>query len=145
MSRERQIAVLKGISGFTVIEVLAALAVFGIVAAGLAANTMAVVRSNRVSNGLSVATTLAQDQIEQLRALDPDSNPAVLAAGTHADPNNPITVAGAPGGRYSRQWSVTRDSPVPGLSTVAVTVSWSDGPQRTVRVMAYVCQRSTCG
>jgi prepilin-type N-terminal cleavage/methylation domain-containing protein len=145
MSKERHTALVKGASGFTIIEVAAALAVFGIVAAGLAANTISVVRSNRVSNGLSVATTLAQDQVEQLRALDPDTNPAALAAGTHADPNNPITVAGAPGGQYSRQWSVTRNSPVPGLSTVTVTVSWSDGPQRTVRVMAYVCQRSSCG
>ncbi len=145
MSRKQPTAVVQRTSGFTLVEVLAALAVFGIVAAGLAANTMAVVRSNRVSNELSMATTLAQDQVEQLRALDPDTNPAVLAAGTHADPNNPITVGGAPGGQFARQWSVTRDSPVPGLSTVTVSVSWSDGPQRTVQVIAYVCQRSTCG
>ena len=132
-------------SGFTIVEVVAALGIFGIVAAGLAANTIAVVSSNRTSKGLSVATTLAQDQIEQLRALDPDTNPPALSAGNHADANNPITAIGASGGTFTRQWTVTRDSPVPGLSTVAVSVSWTDGATRTVRLTTYVCQTPTCG
>jgi type II secretory pathway pseudopilin PulG len=132
--------------GFTIIEVAAALTFFGLVAAGVAANTVAVVRNNRTSSGLSSAVTLAQDEIEQLRALDPDTNPAVLTAGAHADPNNPITIAGTAGGQYVRQWTVTRNSPAPGLSTVVVSVSWTDAAvTRTVQVTAYVCQRSTCG
>lgn len=145
MKPGRETAHARSASGFTIIEVAASLSVFGIIAAGLVANTVAVVQSNRVSNGLSVATTLAQDQIEQLRALDPDINPAALAAGTHADPNNPITMAGVTGGKFTRQWSVTRDSPMPGLSTVAVTVSWSDGAARSVRLTTYACHTSTCG
>ncbi len=130
--------------GFTLVEVLAALAIFGIVSAGLALNSVAAVRHNRVSHALSAATALAQDQIEQLRALDPNTNPAALTAGTHTDAANPITALGTPGGRFTRQWAVTRDSPIAGTATVLVTVSWTDGTLRSVRLWAYVCQSSGC-
>ncbi len=132
-------------AGFTIVEVTAALGVFGIVAAGLAANTLAVVRSNRISSARSAATALAQDQIEQLRALDPSAAPPQLVAGTHSDDKNPLTALGASGGTFTRQWTVTRDSPAPGLSTVVVSVSWADGATRSVRLSAYVCQTVTCG
>ncbi len=131
-------------NGFTLVEVLAALALFGIVSAGLALNSVAAVRHNRVSHALSAATALAQDQIEQLRALDPNTNPPALAAGTHSDAANPITALGTPGGRFMRQWSVTRDSPITGTATVVVTVSWTDGTPRSVLLWAYVCESSGC-
>jgi type II secretory pathway pseudopilin PulG len=121
------------------------MAIFGIVAAGLAVNTVAVVRANRVSNSLSIATMLAQDEIEQLRALDPEANPDALAAGTHTDANNPLTPTGAAGGRYTRQWTVTRNSPLSGLATVVVSVSWADGSTRTLRMSALVCLTEACG
>jgi prepilin-type N-terminal cleavage/methylation domain-containing protein len=142
--RERVRSLRNGAPGFTMIEVLVALALFGIVGGGLVANSVAAVRHNRVSHGLSAATALAQDQLEQLRALDPTTNPAALAAGTHADPDNPITALGGPWGTFTRQWTVTRDSPVAGASTVSVTVSWTDGVTRTVRLRAYVCQAAGC-
>ncbi len=144
MSTRKKSFLIGRAGGFTMVEVTATLGVFGIVAAGLVANTIAVVRSNRVSNALSVATTLAQDQIEQLRALDPSTNPPALRAGDHDDPNN-RTASGAPRGPFMRRWSVIRDSPAPGLSTVTVAVSWTDGATRTVRLTAYVCQTPTCG
>jgi prepilin-type N-terminal cleavage/methylation domain-containing protein len=131
-------------AGFTLLEVLGALAVFGVVAAGLAANVVSVVKWNRTSHGVSVATLLAQDLVEQLRALDPSANPAALTAGTHTDGNNPLTPSGVAGGRYTRTWTVTRDSPAPALSTVVVSVSWTDGATRTVRVTALLCQTPTC-
>lgn len=130
--------------GFTVIETLAALAIFGIVAAGLAANSVAAARYNRISRNLSVATALAQDQLEQLRALDPSTNPAALTGGVHSDPNNPIAATGGRGGPFTREWTVTRDVPARGVSIVIVAVSWSDGATRTVRMVAYVCQTLTC-
>jgi type II secretory pathway pseudopilin PulG len=135
----------RGTAGFTVLEVTATLVLFGIVAAGLAANTIAVVRNNRNSKNLSVATTLAQDQIEQLLALDPETNPSALAAGAHTDTSGQSSGwGGSSGNKFTRQWTVTRDSPAPGLSTVAVSVSWTDGSTRAVRLTTYVCQTSTC-
>jgi type II secretory pathway pseudopilin PulG len=131
-------------AAFTLLEVLGALAVFGVVAAGLAANTVSVVKWNRTSHSVSVATMLAQDLVEQLRALDPSANPAALTAGTHTDANNPLKPNGTVGGRYVRTWTVTRDAPAPALSTVVVSVSWTDGTTRTVRVTALLCQTPTC-
>ena len=84
------------------------------------------------------------DGLEQLRALDPSTNPAALTAGSHFDANYMITATGAAGGKFLRQWTVTRDSPAPGLSTVAVSVTWTDGSTRTVRVTGFVCQSLTC-
>jgi prepilin-type N-terminal cleavage/methylation domain-containing protein len=138
-------SLLRAQAGFSLIEVVASLAIFGLIAAGLAANTIAVVRANRISNALSVATALAQDEVEQLRALDPAANPPALVAGTHTDPNNPLTATGATGGLYSREWVVTRDIPIPGLSTVLVSVSWADGEMRTLHMSALLCQSATCG
>ena len=130
--------------GFTVIEVLAALTIFAIVAAGLAANSVASIRSNRSSRNLSAASELAQDKMEQLRALDPAANPADLTAGGHSDPANPLNEFGASGGRYTRTWTVTRNSPAAGLSTVVITVSWEESGTRTVRLAGYACQSRTC-
>lgn len=135
---------LRGTVGFTLVEVMASLAVFGIGAAGLVGVSIGVVRYNRVSHGLSIATALAQDEIEQLRALDPSTNPAALTVGTHQDANNPITSVGTSGGRFTRSWSVTRNAPVPGIATVIVNVAWTDGVPYNVQLLTYCCQSTTC-
>jgi len=131
-------------AGFGVIEVLASLAVFAIVAAGLAANSVASVRANRVSREISVAATLAQDKMEALRSLDPAANPPDLTTGSHVDPNNPLTAFGGAGGFFTRVWTVTRNSPSTGMYTVVVTVSWGDGGSRQTRVVGYVCPSKAC-
>jgi Tfp pilus assembly protein PilV len=130
--------------GVSVVEVLASVAVFGIIAAGLAVNSVSVIRSNRISRDLSGGAALAQGKVEQLRALDPAANPADLSAGTHFDAANPLNGYGQAGGIYTRQWTVTRDTPAPGLATVVVTVSFHEEVARSMRVVAFVCQSSTC-
>ncbi len=131
-------------AGFSVLEVLAGISIFSLVAAGLAANSIAAIKSNRISRGLSVAATLAQDKLEQLRALDPSTNPADLTAGFHADPSNPLSATGQTGGPYTRRWTVTADTPSLGLATVVVTVSWTEGATRTVRMVGYLCSSQAC-
>jgi type II secretory pathway pseudopilin PulG len=131
-------------TGLSVIEVMGALTVFGIVAAGLAANTVGSIRANRISRDISAAAALAHDKMEELRTLDPALNPADLTAGTKYDPNNPVTAAGIAGGPFTRKWTVTRNTPVNGLSRVVIEVSWTDGTERTMRVVAYVCQSRVC-
>jgi type IV pilus assembly protein PilV len=136
----------RGALGFTIIEVLAALTIFAIGSAGLVAATVGAVRYNRASGAFSSATALAQDLVEQLRALDPSTNPAALTAGTHTDANNLMTALGvqSPAGVFTRQWTATRDAPIAGISTVMVSVSWTDGTTRTVRLWTYVCQITGC-
>jgi prepilin-type N-terminal cleavage/methylation domain-containing protein len=131
-------------AGFTVLEVLASLSIFAIIAAGLAANSIAAVRANRTSRAVSVAGALAQDKMESLRASDPSTNPADLTVGSHNDPNNPLTATGQTGGRFNRQWTVTANTPSVGLYTVVVTVTWNDRGSRSVRVVGYVCPSQAC-
>lgn len=103
--------------GFTLVEMMIALLVFGIGIVALAQSLPNGVRVRDHARRLSVATSLAQEQIERLRAL-PDEH-ADLGAGDHTDPENPIN------GAYRRQWSVQADSPIPGMRRLTVTVSFT--------------------
>ena len=130
--------------GYSLTEVLVAVTLFSIVATGLGTTTVTSTRSNKTGKNLAAAATLVQDTIEQLRTLDPDTNPAALTAGTHNDPLNPINAAGDTNGWFTRTWTVTRDTPARGLSRVVVTVSWSGGPSNAATGVTYICTNSTC-
>lgn len=131
-------------SGSSLIEVLAAVAIFAIIAAGAAAGTISTIRGNAASRNTSAAAALIHDKIEQLRALDPAATPADLGAGLHEDPANPLNELGQRGGIYARAWTVTAGSPRQGLAVVRVTVTWNDGSPRVLSSATYVCQTATC-
>lgn len=131
--------------GFTLIEVLAAVAIFAIIAAGTGVATMATIRGNAASRDTTAAAALVHDMIEQLRALDPAASPPDLTPGDHDDPRNPLTALGGTGGRYWRSWRVNPNSPRAGLSEVVVTVTWNDhGHRMTLQSGTYVCRSATC-
>ena len=131
-------------AGFSLMEVLVSIGLFSIVAAGLAATTVGTTRRNNTSKNLVAASALIHDKVEQLRSFDPDTNPADLRTGTHDDPANPITATGAAGGRFTRSWVVSRDTPATGLATVVVTVSWSANSTQSVSGVTYVCTSRIC-
>ena len=130
--------------GMSLIEVLAAVTIFAIIAAGAAVGTITTIKGNTASRSVTAAAALIHDKMEQLRALAPAANPADLRAGEHTDPNNPLTELGVRGGRYQRTWTVTANSPRRGLSEVVVTVTWNDGVRRVLRSATYVCRSATC-
>lgn len=134
----------RGNNGFAMLEVLAAVTLFAIVATGLAATTIGTVGANNVSRQAAAATALMHDKMEQLRALDPATNPADLAAGSHSDPLNPLTPTGQGQGTYTRTWTVTANTPKTGLAQIAVTVSWKSPAARSITAATYVCQTATC-
>jgi type IV pilus assembly protein PilV len=103
--------------GFTLVELMIALLVFGIGIVALAQSLPNGVRVRDRARRMSVATNLAQQQVERLRALP--ENHADLAAGSHADPLNPIR------GAYRRRWSIQDDTPISGMRRVVVTVSFT--------------------
>lgn len=135
----------KNQAGFSLLEVLSSMAVFAIAAAGLASTTVTTTRSNTSARAATVASFLIHDKVEELRSLDPATNPADFVAGTHYDANNPMTAAGTAGGAYTRSWQVIPNSPAPGLAEVVVVVSWNtpDGT-RTLRASTFICRTVTC-
>jgi prepilin-type N-terminal cleavage/methylation domain-containing protein len=130
--------------GSTLIEVLAGVSVFAIIAAGAAAGTIATIRGNTASRDVTAAAALIHDKLEQLRALDPAANPADLTAGAHHDALNPINELAQRGGVFKRTWTVAANSPRRGLAEVKVTVTWSDPVPRTLSSATYVCLTRTC-
>jgi prepilin-type N-terminal cleavage/methylation domain-containing protein len=121
-------------AGYTLHEILIAMALISIGVLGLAINTSGVIQGNYRSGTLTVATNLAQDKIEELKArttltnvnncssLNPVSEPA----------ETNITSVGAPGGIFDRCWSIEDSVFGAGLKQVDVTVSWSGYEQRRV-------------
>ena len=130
--------------GFSTLEVLVGLALFAVVAAGLAVASVGATRANSTSNSISVASALIYDKIEQLRALDPSANPADIAPGEHADAANPMTPLGMPGGQFTRTWLITPNTPRAGLSEAVVTVTWSESAPRGARGVTYICSSASC-
>jgi prepilin-type N-terminal cleavage/methylation domain-containing protein len=132
--------------GFSIIEVLVALAIFTIGILGVAAMQLASVKGNTSGRGVTDITTWAADKIEDLISL-PYSDP-LLTAGTHSlatdlsfetdgidnnfdglidetGENGPLTVS----------WFVTDDTPVNATKTISVTVNHSGpGVRKTVTI-----------
>jgi prepilin-type N-terminal cleavage/methylation domain-containing protein len=126
----------KGLSsrGFSLPEVLIALAVFGIASTGLVATALLNVRSNRVSNEISEATTLAQSWLEYVRS-QTITDTGSTACPTGGTPPSVPSPYGTPTCTLG-----TAASPVAGTRLVTVTVSWSepDTGSRSVTLQSYV-------
>ena len=141
--------------GFTLAEVLVALAIFVIVGLAMLQLSSTVYYREALHRETLAATALAQSQVEELlrvafddsRLFDPDGGGDVGAdAGSdlktfrdpdHADPNNPLDAEGGTAGprKFTLVWNVGADTPLAGLKTVTVLVGWRDsrGQQQIVR------------
>jgi prepilin-type N-terminal cleavage/methylation domain-containing protein len=112
---------LQGDGGFTLVEIMIALLVFGVGIVGLANAFPNGMRTREKARRMSVATFLAKEEVERLRSLS--FNHADLAGGAHTEP----AAAGRTG--YNRRWNVVDNNPLPGMKRLTVTVSFrSDSP-----------------
>jgi Tfp pilus assembly protein PilV len=117
--------------GSSFIEVLAAVAVFAVVVIGLSPALLNTRKMAELSKNQSVATTLAEDKVEQIRTL------STVASGS----DGPFNDDGTTGGIFSRSWTVTANSPTTGISRVEVVVSWRDRPSTSsIRLVTLVPQ-----
>ena len=109
--------------GFSLIEVMIAVAVFSIGILAVGSMQISTSRNNTTGNVMTGATMLAREKIEELKNLD-------RADLDTADGNDTV-------GIYTREW-VT--DPVAGSSTswkLIVTVKWSQrGPEREVELQS---------
>lgn len=130
--------------GISTMETLGSLTVMAIVMAGLALTTVRATRQNDSSKIEAQASALVQDKMEQLRALDPGSSPADLTAGTHVDPRNPLGADPSTAGRFTRTWTVQRDTPLRGLAQVNIVVSTTGHNPISVSGVSFLCTTRTC-
>jgi len=132
--------------GFTLIELMIAITVLGVGILALIQMQVAAINGNSSANYMTTATTLAQDQIEQLNNLsffdtalaDTNTgnngaltNPPNAASFDQTDPNNlnPVDAIDERGGttglrRYRRFWNIADNTPIQGVKTVVVFVYW---------------------
>jgi prepilin-type N-terminal cleavage/methylation domain-containing protein len=97
-----------GARGFTVIELLVAVAIFGVLAAGLAQTLIRAQQVRTSSARWMQATQLAEERLERLRA------------GDRTDDTGPI-------GAFMRSWQTQPALDQPGLERLDVVVTWEDG------------------
>lgn len=135
----------RGNRGFTLLEVLIALAILSVGLLALAQMQIAAINGNLSASKMTIATTLAQDKIEELKGLDyddaqlADTNPfnndnmtdpslPSFHPPDHEDSNNPIDESGGITGlrRYTRIWNIADNTPTSGVKTVVVIVFWGD-------------------
>ncbi len=112
-------------SGFTLIEVLISMTIFSVAILGLAIGASSVMRANQTSYFSTIAVSLAQDKLEELKA-----NPATLASNSDTDTIDNVV--------FTRNWTETPDSPVSGVSRIDVQVEWTDHLSHTVSISSAV-------
>jgi prepilin-type N-terminal cleavage/methylation domain-containing protein len=111
-----------GRRGFTLIEVLMAMAIFSV---GILAVGAMQINSANSNTGARIHTeeyTWVVDRIERLTALGYDD--AILAAGNRSVVQGPYTIS----------WTVVDDSPVAGAKRIAVTATGSHHRARPVTI-----------
>jgi type IV pilus assembly protein PilV len=112
--------------GFTLIEILVSMAIFSIGVLGFAMSTISVTQGNQRSYNIAMANALAQDKLEELKAL-----PATLASG------GPVTNT-ISGQSFSRSWTVTANSPISGMHKIDVTVTWTDYQSHSITLSSAI-------
>ena len=106
--------------GFTLIELLIAMSIFSIGMLAVGSMQFASAKGNRTAQTVTTASTWSTSQIERLLLL-PQTHPDL-------DPNNnPHQIIN---GRYIMDWNVQDDTPVNGIRTITVTVTWGAGTKQ---------------
>jgi prepilin-type N-terminal cleavage/methylation domain-containing protein len=119
------VSLLRANGGFSLPEVLVAVAVFGIMAAGTSSVLVLNVQKNRFSKERTAATTVAQSRIEQFRT----ASTAPTAS------NDTVTIDNL---TYNRSWTVSSSGLPSGVSLVTVAVTWREPSGGSVQLASYV-------
>ncbi len=119
-------------NGFTLVEVLFALAIFSIGLLAIIGMTTMTIKSNYMSKNLTTAVHLAQNKLDELKAGAYED----IDAGSETDLDSQEE---AGGGIFDRSVTVTT-STAPDYKTVEVIVSWPDPEPRQVVMKTIIAQ-----
>jgi len=115
---------LKACQGFTLIEILLAMAIFSIGILAIAGLQIRAINLNSSSRMQSEATTIAVDVMERLMSLPYD----------HPDLNEGNGIQQNQVGAYTASWQITDDTPIVGCKTIAAWVTADNPRARPVRI-----------
>jgi type IV pilus modification protein PilV len=112
--------------GFSLIEVLVALVILSISLLALAGLMVQSTKNSSWGSHMTEAATLAQDRLEALRAVRPQTD---IPEGMNND-----QVTAASGILYTRTWTVTTNA-AGTLRTITISITWSDSVPHTLTIM----------
>ena len=104
-------------AGFTIIEIVIAMAILALGMLAVATLQLSTARNNTSGNVSTQANMLAMSQLEILK----NREISLLIPGTYNDPS-PVDENGQPGGIYSRSWTITDIGT--GARALTVVVQW---------------------
>jgi len=118
----------RGDTGFTLIEVLMALAIFTIGILAIGSLQVAAINGDSTARFSTEAAVLAQDTLEQLISLQLDPDAAQLPAEFRNDLNgDPSRGFLDETGKYTVDWNVSPlHTPMNNAVTINMTVSWNE-------------------
>ena len=111
--------------GFSLVEVLVALVILSISLLALAGLMIQSTKNSSWGSHITEAATLAQDRLEALRAVRPQTD---IPEGVNND-----QVTAASGIVYTRTWTVTTNA-TSTLRTIAITITWTDSVPHTITI-----------
>ena len=110
-------------SGFTLIEVMIALAIMSIGVLSLGVAQLTAMRMSSTSSHLSQAMYLAEEQMEIFRSMPWGATFTALVV-DQPDPGNPIVPVAGDASAYNRSWTIQPNQPPHNLSEITITVTW---------------------
>lgn len=113
-------AIIKSQIGFTLIEMLIAISILSFGLLGLAELQIIAIKSNKESRDLTSAVILAETKVEELLKTGVTN----LSNGTFHDTNNPVNETGAPGGIFTRSWTIADYAASSHIKKITSTIEW---------------------
>ncbi len=105
------------------------MSIFSVSFLALAAAASSVMRANQTSYASTIATNLAQDKLEELMAT---TSANIVSGGPVTNTIGGVT--------FTRIWTASANSPVPGVTQIDVKVDWTDHIAHSLTVTSAVYQ-----